>query len=96
MNQVERWFLDRLQDSGVQSHKLLPIPYATNASEGYLDFGRIHIHLDSYPVCGTTTTLDSLAMGVPVLTCPNDLYAGAVPAALLEHAGFPIGLLINR
>ena len=32
------------------------------------DYGRIHLHLDSYPVSGTTTTLDSLAMGIPVLT----------------------------
>ena len=52
------------------------------------DYGRIHIHLDSYPVCGTTTTLDSLAMGIPVLTCPNNLYAGAISAAIIEHAGF--------
>jgi predicted O-linked N-acetylglucosamine transferase (SPINDLY family) len=53
-----------------------------------LDYGRTHLHLDSYPVCGTTTTLDSLAMGVPVLTCPNHLYAGAISAALIEQAGF--------
>jgi hypothetical protein len=53
-----------------------------------LDYGRIHLHLDSYPVCGTTTTLDSMAMGIPVLTCPNNLYAGAISAALIEQAGF--------
>ena len=37
----------------------------------WLIIGRIHLHLDSYPVSGTTTTLDSLAMGIPVLTCPT-------------------------
>ena len=31
---------------------------------------RIHLHFDSFPVSGTTTTLDSLAMGIPVLTSP--------------------------
>ena len=51
------------------------------------DFGRIHLHLDSYPVSGTTTTLDSLAMGIPVLTCPSPYYAGAISAAILQHAG---------
>ena len=51
------------------------------------DYGRIHLHLDSYPVSGTTTTLDSLAMGIPVLTCPTSYYAGAISAAILEHAG---------
>ena len=42
------------------------------------DYGRIHLHLDTYPVSGTTTTLDSLAMGIPVLTCPTPYYAGAI------------------
>ena len=51
------------------------------------DYGRIHLHLDSFPVSGTTTTLDSLAMGIPVLTCPTPYYAGAISAAILEHAG---------
>ena len=51
------------------------------------DYGRIHLHLDSYPVSGTTTTLDSLAMGIPVLTCPTPYYSGAISAAILEHAG---------
>ena len=50
------------------------------------DYGRIHLHLDSYPVSGTTTTLDSLAMGIPVLTCPTPYYAGAISAAILENA----------
>ena len=48
---------------------------------------RIHLHLDSSPVSGTTTTLDSLAMGIPVLTCPTPYYAGAISAAILQHAG---------
>ena len=26
-------------------------------------------------------------MGIPVLTCPNHLYAGAISAAILENAG---------
>ena len=26
-------------------------------------------------------------MGIPVLSCPNHLYAGAISAAILEHAG---------
>ena len=40
------------------------------------DYGRIHLHLDTFPVSGTTTTLDSLAMGIPVLTSPTPLLCG--------------------
>ena len=86
--QVRRWFLDRLIQAGLTPEQLLAIPYAITPTEGYEDYKRLHLHFDSYPVCGTTTTLDSLAMGIPVLTCPNKLYAGAISAALLEHLGF--------
>ena len=51
------------------------------------DYGRIHLHFDTFPVSGTTTTLDSLAMGIPVLTTPTPYYAGAISSAILEHAG---------
>ena len=84
---VRHWFLQRLLDAGVAPHQLLPIPYAPSAADSLRDYGRIHLHLDSYPVSGTTTTLDALCMGIPVLTCPNNLYAGAISAAILEHAG---------
>ena len=51
-----------------------------------LDYGRIHLHLDSSPVSGTTTTLDSLAMGIPVLTTPTPYYAGAISSSIMHYA----------
>ena len=84
---VRRGFLIRLQDMGIAPHQLQPLPYAPSSSAAMADFGRIHLHFDTFPVSGTTTTLDSLAMGIPVLTCPTPYYAGAISAAILEHAG---------
>jgi len=84
---VRRRFLIRLQDAGVAPNQLQPLPYARSAREAMADYGRIHLHLDSHPVSGTTTTLDALAMGIPVLTCPTPYYAGAISAALLQNAG---------
>jgi predicted O-linked N-acetylglucosamine transferase (SPINDLY family) len=84
---VRRWFLQAFLDAGIAPHQLQPLPYAPSGKDALKDYGRIHLHLDSYPVSGTTTTLDALAMGIPVLTCPNHLYAGAITAAILENAG---------
>ena len=84
---VRRYFLQRLRDAGIAPHQLQPLPYAPSSAEAMSDYGRIHLHLDSFPVSGTTTTLDSLAMGIPVLTCPTPYYAGAISSAILEHAG---------
>lgn len=84
---VRRRFLIRLQDMGIAPHQLQPLPYAPSSAAAMADYGRIHLHFDSFPVSGTTTTLDSLAMGIPVLTCPTPHYAGTISAAILEHAG---------
>ena len=84
---VRRRFLIRLQDMGIAPHQLQPLPYAPSSAAAMADYGRIHLHFDTFPVSGTTTTLDSLAMGIPVLTCPTPYYAGAISAAILEHAG---------
>ena len=84
---VRRYFLQRFIDVGIAPHQLQPLPFAPSTADAMSDFGAIHLHLDSYPVSGTTTTLDSLAMGVPVLTCPTPYYAGAISAAILEHVG---------
>ena len=84
---VRRRFLIRLKDMGIAPHQLQPLPYAPSSSAALADYARIHLHFDTSPVSGTTTTLDSLAMGIPVLTCPTSYYAGAISAAILEHAG---------
>ena len=84
---VRRRFLIRLQDMGISPHQLQPLPFAPTAQAALADYGRIHLHFDTFPVSGTTTTLDSLAMGIPVLTCPTPYYAGTISSAILEHAG---------
>jgi hypothetical protein len=84
---VRRWFLQKFLDAGIAPYQLQPLPYAASGAEALNDYGRIQLHLDSYPVSGTTTTLDALAMGIPVLTGPNHLYAGAISAAILEQVG---------
>lgn len=90
---VRRWFLQKFVDAGAAPGQLLPLAYAASAADAMADYARIQLHLDCYPVSGTTTTLDSLAMGVPVLTQPTRLYAGAISAALLEAAGVPEGIV---
>ena len=84
---VRRYFLQSFYKAGIAPHQLQPLPYAPSSVEAMSDYGRIHLHLDSFPVSGTTTTLDSLAMGIPVLTSPTPFYAGAISSAILEHAG---------
>jgi len=85
---VRRFFLRQFTEAGVGPEQIRVLPYATSSGDAMRDYCQVNIHLDSFPVCGTTTTLDSLAMGTPVLTSPTQLYAGAITAAILEQLGF--------
>lgn len=66
---------DRLQFSGLTSSKT-----------SYLDFyNQVDITLDSFPYNGTTTTFDSLYMGVPTITLAGDRHASRVGASILHR-----------
>ncbi|WP_341913742.1 tetratricopeptide repeat protein [Ferrovibrio terrae] len=47
----------------------------------------VDVVLDSFPFSGSTTTFESLWMGVPVVTLPTDSMVGRWSAAILSAAG---------
>ncbi|MBI4966526.1 MAG: tetratricopeptide repeat protein [Rhodospirillales bacterium] len=52
-------------------------------------YGRVDVALDSFPWSGSIITLESLLMGVPVVTWPADSIAGRHSASLLTALGRP-------
>ncbi|MCC7167131.1 MAG: tetratricopeptide repeat protein [Rhodospirillales bacterium] len=52
-------------------------------------YGRVDVALDSFPWSGSIITLESLLMGVPVVTWPADSIAGRHSASLLSALGCP-------
>ncbi|HET6563879.1 MAG TPA: hypothetical protein VFG52_00590, partial [Xanthomonadales bacterium] len=56
--------------------------------QGHLEaYSGIDIHLDSFPYHGTTTSCESLVMGVPVVTRMGDDHRSRVGASLLHSIG---------
>jgi predicted O-linked N-acetylglucosamine transferase (SPINDLY family) len=49
----------------------------------------VDIALDSYPYCGTTTTFESVLMGVPVITRAGETHASRVGLAIMNYLGTP-------
>ena len=62
-----KWVLERLGGHGVSAERIEFVPFQSPA-EYLRTFQRIDISLDTLPAGGHTTSLDSLWMGVPVVT----------------------------
>jgi protein O-GlcNAc transferase len=68
----------------------LEISGAVPTLREHLDFySRVDIALDSYPYHGTTTTCESLWMGVPVISLAGQTHASRAGVSLLTNLGYP-------
>jgi predicted O-linked N-acetylglucosamine transferase (SPINDLY family) len=52
-------------------------------------YREVDIGLDPFPFNGCTTTMESLWMGVPVVTLRGDRYVGHMGETILKHLGLP-------
>jgi predicted O-linked N-acetylglucosamine transferase (SPINDLY family) len=78
--------LDAFDQHGVSSERLEILPRADLAGYQRL-FDRVDISLDTYPYGGGTTTIDSLWMGVPVVTATGELPVSRSAASILQLLG---------
>jgi predicted O-linked N-acetylglucosamine transferase (SPINDLY family) len=89
---IKKRYLDELD---IPESRLIIMEFKTD-NDSYFDlFNKFDILLDSFPYSGTTTTCDSLYMGVPVITMYNkDIHAHNVSTSIIvnmanENPQFP-------
>lgn len=73
---------------GVNPQRILFAPRVSQ-SEHLARLALADLVLDTLPYNAHTTTADALLMGVPVLTCIGNTFAGRVAASLLKAADMP-------
>lgn len=75
-----------MEARGVDAHRISM--YGTTTKEQHMAaYNEVDIALDSYPYAGTTTTCDTLWMGIPVITMAGVTHVSRVGVSLLERVG---------
>ena len=73
----------------VDPERITVLGHAQSVVENLTGYHRIDIALDTFPYHGTTTTCESLCMGVPVVTMAGDSHVSRVGVSLLHSIGLP-------
>lgn len=82
---------ERCARAGINPGRLTVLGDTPTVAEHLEVYRQIDVLLDTFPYNGTTTTCESLLMGVPVVTLLGEpgRHAGRVGASLLSAAGLP-------
>jgi len=75
----------RFQAHGIDPARIEALPGTANPQDHLALYARVDIALDPFPCNGTTTTLEALWMGVPVLTLLGQRHSARVSASLLTQ-----------
>jgi predicted O-linked N-acetylglucosamine transferase (SPINDLY family) len=88
---VEGLLRDRVkaffESNGIASGRLDLRGWTDNVDAHLSVYDEVDIHLDSFPYNGTTTTVESLRQGVPVITLKGNSHRSRVGYSLLSQVG---------
>jgi predicted O-linked N-acetylglucosamine transferase (SPINDLY family) len=74
---------------GIDAERIQAAGWIAAASSHLAAYGEIDVALDPVPYNGTTTTIEALWMGVPVVALEGARHAARVGVSVLTHAGAP-------
>ena len=72
---------------GVDPQRIKILGHARSVTDNLRDYHNLDIALDTFPYHGTTTTCESLLMGVPVVTLAGRSHVSRVGVSLLQSVG---------
>lgn len=84
---VRETFFTKLEDLGVESLRVDLLPLILLNHDHMQAYSLMDISLDTFPYAGTTTTCESLYMGVPCVTMAGLVHAHNVGVTLLHQVG---------
>ena len=89
---VVQFFSALAEEAGVSRDRLKFLPWAASEAEHRANIGIADIVLDTYPYNGATTTLETLWMGIPLVTRVGEQFAARNSYTMMVNAGVEEGL----
>ena len=80
-------FRSKFEKNGIEAERIECFPSFPNKYDHLMTYGEVDLALDPFPYNGTTTTFESLWMGVPMVTLIGQVHAGRVGHSILSGIG---------
>ncbi len=87
--QCRERLLQAFAQRGIEATRIELRPETAEKSQHLATYNHVDIALDAFPYHGTTTTIEALLMGVPVLSVVGGAHHARVGASLLHAIGQP-------
>lgn len=80
-------FKERFENLGVDKKRVVFLSHMYETVRHLDKYNEMDIALDTYPYNGTTTTVEAMIMGVPVITLAGDEHLSRVGKSILSNVG---------
>ncbi|MBD2301034.1 O-linked N-acetylglucosamine transferase, SPINDLY family protein [Nostoc sp. FACHB-190] len=89
---IKSFFYQLAEEEGVELERLRFLPDAPSEASHRANLGIADVVLDTYPYNGATTTLETLWMGIPLVTRVGEQFAARNSYTMLVNAGITEGI----
>lgn len=89
---VKSFFIELAKEVGVDSDRLRFLPLDKTEAHHRANLGIADVVLDTYPYNGATTTLETLWMGIPLVTRVGEQFAARNSYTMMMNAGITEGI----
>ncbi len=86
-NELREQLVGHFAEHGVDESRLDLRDFSPTIDQHLETYNKLDLALDTFPYTGTTTTCESLMMGVPTLTLLGSSHSGRVSASILTTVG---------
>jgi predicted O-linked N-acetylglucosamine transferase (SPINDLY family) len=89
---IKKFFVEVAESEGVGADRLRFLALAGSEAEHRANLGIADVVLDTYPYNGATTTMETLWMGVPIVTRVGEQFAARNSYTMMMNAGISEGI----